>query len=80
MLYNNKSELLTLLKRENLYTEKKLGQNFLFNTQIIEKIIQQVSGIATLTVGGTSLLIVVAVIIETVKQIDSQLVMRDYEI
>jgi 16S rRNA (adenine1518-N6/adenine1519-N6)-dimethyltransferase len=40
MLYNNKSELLTLLKRENLYTEKKLGQNFLFNTQIIEKIIQ----------------------------------------
>lgn len=39
MLYNNQSELIALLKRENLYTEKKFGQNFLFNTRIIEKII-----------------------------------------
>jgi preprotein translocase subunit SecY len=33
----------------------------------------------SLVIGGTSLLIVVSVVIETVKQIDSQLVMRDYE-
>lgn len=32
-----------------------------------------------LSVGGTSLLIVVSVVIEMVKQIDAQLVMRDYE-
>ena len=32
-----------------------------------------------LTIGGTSLLIVVAVVIETVKQIESQLLVRDYE-
>jgi 16S rRNA (adenine1518-N6/adenine1519-N6)-dimethyltransferase len=39
MLYNNQSELLKLLKSQGLYTEKKLGQNFLFNTEVIEKII-----------------------------------------
>ncbi len=32
-----------------------------------------------LTIGGTSLLIVVAVVIETVKQIEAQLTMREYE-
>lgn len=40
MLYNNQSELISILKRENLYTEKKLGQNFLFNGQVIQKIIE----------------------------------------
>lgn len=40
MLYNNKSELINLLKSKNLYTEKKFGQNFLFNTNIVEKIIE----------------------------------------
>ncbi len=40
MIYNNKQQLLELLKRENLYTEKRLGQNFLFNTQIIDQILQ----------------------------------------
>jgi preprotein translocase subunit SecY len=32
-----------------------------------------------MAVGGTSILIVVSVVVETVKQIESQLVMRDYE-
>jgi preprotein translocase subunit SecY len=32
-----------------------------------------------LAIGGTSLLIVVSVVIETVKQIESQLTMREYE-
>ncbi len=33
----------------------------------------------SLALGGTSLLIVVAVVIETMKQIESQLTMREYE-
>jgi preprotein translocase subunit SecY len=36
-------------------------------------------GDRTLAIGGTSVLIVVSVVIETIKQIESQLVMRDYE-
>ncbi|KKU37130.1 MAG: Protein translocase subunit SecY, partial [Candidatus Azambacteria bacterium GW2011_GWF2_46_32] len=32
-----------------------------------------------LTLGGTALLIVVSVVLETMKQIQAQLVMRDYE-
>ncbi len=45
---------------------------------VLPLILQNVAG-ANLVIGGTSLLIVVSVVIETVKQIDSQLVMRDYE-
>ena len=37
------------------------------------------TGIQSLAIGGTSLLIVVAVVIETVKQVESQLTMREYE-
>jgi preprotein translocase subunit SecY len=32
-----------------------------------------------MAIGGTSILIVVSVVIETVKQISSQLEMRDYD-
>ena len=32
-----------------------------------------------LTLGGTSLLIVVSVVVETMKQIEAQLMMRNYE-
>lgn len=35
--------------------------------------------IPSLTIGGTGILIVVSVVIETVKQVQSQMVMRDYE-
>jgi preprotein translocase subunit SecY len=34
---------------------------------------------ANLAIGGTSILIVVSVVLETIKQIDAQLTMRDYE-
>jgi preprotein translocase subunit SecY len=37
------------------------------------------SGLGALTIGGTSLLIVVSVAIETIKQIESQLVIRNYD-
>jgi len=40
MLYHNLPELIQLLKTNQIYTEKRLGQNFLFNTQIVEKILQ----------------------------------------
>lgn len=55
------------------------GALFLGVVAILPNIAQQLTGIATLVLGGTSLLIVVSVVIETVKQIESQLVMRDYE-
>ena len=37
------------------------------------------TGMKSLSVGGTSLLIVVSVVIETVKQIEAQLTMREYD-
>lgn len=55
------------------------GALFLGVIAVLPNIVQAGTGIQTLTIGGTALLIVVSVVIETVKQIDSQLVMRDYE-
>ncbi len=55
------------------------GALFLGVIAILPIIMQGVTGISTLVLGGTSLLIVVSVVLETVKQIQSQLVMRDYE-
>jgi preprotein translocase subunit SecY len=55
------------------------GAIFLGVVAILPLAIAPITGITTMTLGGTSLLIVVAVVIETVKQIDAQLVMRDYE-
>ena len=42
-------------------------------------VVQAATNINTFTVGGTSLLIVVSVVLETLRQIESQLTMRDYE-
>ncbi len=55
------------------------GAVFLGIIAVMPIVVQYFTGVATLAIGGTSLLIVVAVVIESVKQIDSQLVMRDYE-
>ncbi|MBU1036614.1 preprotein translocase subunit SecY [Patescibacteria group bacterium] len=54
------------------------GALFLGLIAILPILIQPITG-TNLVIGGTSLLIVVSVVIETVKQIDSQLTMRDYE-
>ena len=56
-----------------------VGAIFLGLIAILPNIIPSVTNMATIAFGGTSLLIVVSVAIETVKQIDAQLVMRDYE-
>ncbi len=55
------------------------GALFLGIISVLPLIVEQATRLTTLTVGGTSILIVVAVVIETVKQIDAQLVMRDYD-
>lgn len=55
------------------------GAMFLGLIAILPLLLQPVFGSQALVVGGTSILIVVAVVIETVKQIDAQLEMRSYE-
>ena len=55
------------------------GSLFLGLIAVLPLITQGALGIAALTVGGASLLIVVSVVIETVRQIESQLTMREYE-
>ncbi|KKU47866.1 preprotein translocase subunit SecY [Candidatus Uhrbacteria bacterium RIFCSPLOWO2_12_FULL_46_10] len=55
------------------------GALFLGVIAVLPLVVQRATGISTLAVGGTSLLIVVSVVIETIQQIQAQLVMRDYE-
>jgi len=46
---------------------------------VLPLVVQPITGVTTMVISGASLLIVVSVVLETVRQIDSQLVMRDYE-
>ncbi|MEK7211913.1 MAG: preprotein translocase subunit SecY [Patescibacteria group bacterium] len=55
------------------------GAIFLGVIAILPLIVQSFTGLQSLVIGGTSLLIVVSVVIETVKQIESQMTMREYE-
>lgn len=55
------------------------GAIFLGLIAILPLTVTIFTGMSTLVIGGTSLLIVVAVVIEIVKQINSQLTMRDYD-
>jgi preprotein translocase subunit SecY len=56
-----------------------VGALFLGIIAILPLIMRYFTGIESLSVGGTGLLIVVSVVIETVKQIESQLTMREYD-
>ena len=56
-----------------------VGALFLGIIAILPLIMRYFTGIQSLAIGGTSLLIVVSVVIETVKQVESQLTMREYE-
>jgi len=56
------------------------GATFLSLIAILPLIVQQFTGNANLVIGGTSILIIVAVIIDTVKQVESQIMMREYDI
>ncbi len=55
------------------------GAIFLGLIAVLPIIVQSITGVAVLTVSGTALLIVVAVALETMRQIDSQLTVREYE-
>lgn len=55
------------------------GALFLGLIAVLPLIVQAATGFTTLTIGGTALLIVVSVVLETMKQIESQLTMREYE-
>lgn len=55
------------------------GALFLGAIAILPIVVQGFTGLSTLTIGGTALLIVVSVVLETMKQIESQLTMRAYE-
>lgn len=55
------------------------GSMFLGAIAVLPLIVKAATGISSFSIGGTSILIVVSVVIETIKQIESQLVMRDYE-
>ena len=56
-----------------------LGAGALGFIAVLPLIIQWFTGVSVLTVSGTAVLIVVAVALETMRQIDSQLTMREYE-
>lgn len=55
------------------------GAIFLGFIAVFPSIARQVTGITTLLIGGTGVLIVVSVVLETVKSLEAQLVMRNYE-
>jgi len=56
-----------------------VGAIFLGLIAILPSIAQGLTGIATMSIGGTGILIVVSVILETTKQLESMLVMRSYD-
>ncbi len=58
-----------------------IGGIFLGLIAVMPSIVQGITGVHVFTfvVGGTSLLIVVSVVLETKRQIEAQLTMRDYE-
>jgi preprotein translocase subunit SecY len=55
------------------------GALFLSVIAVLPLVAQQLSGNATLVIGGTSMLIVVNVVIETMKQVEAQMSMHEYE-
>ncbi|MEK7568054.1 MAG: preprotein translocase subunit SecY [Patescibacteria group bacterium] len=55
------------------------GAIFLGLIAILPNITQMITSIPALTIGGTALLIVVAVVLDVARQVNSQLVMREYE-
>lgn len=55
-----------------------VGAMFLGLIAILPLGVKAVTGISSLAIGGTALLIVVSVVLETAKQIESQIVMREY--
>lgn len=55
------------------------GAAFLGLIAILPILVQAFTGVTVVTISGTALLIVVAVALETMRQVDSQLTVREYE-
>lgn len=55
------------------------GALFLGLIAILPSLAQGLTGVTTMTLGGTGILIVVSVILETTKQLEAMLVMRSYD-
>ena len=55
------------------------GALFLGAIAVLPLIVQAFTNVSSLTIGGTALLIVVSVVLETMKQIESQLTLREYD-
>jgi preprotein translocase subunit SecY len=55
------------------------GALFLGSIAVLPIIVQAMTGITSLTIGGTGLLIVVAVALDTMRQIRAQLIMKQYD-
>lgn len=62
-----------------LYKITTAGALFLGIIAILPAILSGVTGITNLVIGGTGILIVVSVILETFKTVEAQLVMRSYD-
>ncbi len=56
-----------------------VGAIFLGLVAILPSIAQGLTGVATMTIGGTGILIVVSVVLETTKQLEAMMIMRSYE-
>ena len=56
-----------------------IGALFLGAIAVLPLAMRAITGLVTLTIGGTALLIVVSVVLETIKQVEAQIVMRSYE-
>lgn len=56
-----------------------IGAVFLGVVAVLPSLMQSWTGIGSLALGGTSMLIVVSVVLETAKQVESQLVGQNYE-
>ncbi|MFA5421065.1 MAG: preprotein translocase subunit SecY [Patescibacteria group bacterium] len=55
------------------------GSLFLGLIAVLPLVMQYFTGMQALAIGGTSMLIVVSVVIDTIKQIEAQISMRDYD-
>lgn len=56
-----------------------VGALFLGVVAILPSLAQGITGLQTMTIGGTGILIVVSVILETTKQLEAMMVMRSYD-
>ena len=55
------------------------GGVFLGLIAVLPSLIQSLTGVVSLSVGGTGILIVVSVILETIKQVEAQVVSKEYD-